>query len=150
MAVLERWIFRITVLFMARLAHIVGAKALVESGGAAIHTFPVDLSDTMNFAGCLTSTDLLEKAFLAQEILFLSLFRLGISHLLLAIDEATEVRHFAAVALVYGATLVGESLSLSIVVSVIFDDTGVLKDALLLSILECKLLALLLEADKRA
>ena len=94
MAVLKRWIACAVVLIMARLAHVVGTEAAEESSGAAIHAFPVDLYLSMLFAGSLSGADFLEKAVLAHEVLRLR-FALSVVCFLLAVDQSTEVGHFA-------------------------------------------------------
>lgn len=149
-AVFERRSEGAVVLLVAREAEVVCAEASVKGGGAAELALPVNLDVTVLFASSLASTDLLEEALLAHEVLFLCLVGLSIVHFLLAVNEATEVRILAAVAEVDRAALVGESLSLSVVVTADFCDTWILEDALLLSVLKSEFLALLLETDKRA
>ena len=93
-AVLKRRVLRAIVLIMARLAHVVGTEAAEESSRAAVHAFPVDLYLSMLFAGSLSGADFLEEAVLAHEVLRLC-FALSIVSFLFAVDQSTEVRHFA-------------------------------------------------------
>ena len=93
-AVLERWVARPIVLIMARLAHVVGTEAAEESSRAAVHAFPVDLYLSMLFAGSLSGADFLEEAILAHEVLGLCR-SLCVVSFLLAVDQTTEVGHFA-------------------------------------------------------
>ena len=137
---------RLHVLFVAPVAEVVSTEAAVESSGAAVHALPVDLGISVLLAGSLTSTDLLEEAVLADKVLLLSL----LCHLLTAVNETTEVRLLAGVALVDRAAEVGVGLRAAVEVTILLSNTGILKDTLLLSVDKSDLLDLLLEAQERA
>ena len=63
-----------------------------------------------------SSSNFLQKTVLAAEILFRGLALFHISHLLLAVNQATKIRFLTVVALINGAAMVGKLLWLSIVV----------------------------------
>ena len=136
--------------FVAIIAEVVCSEAAEEGSGAAEHALPVDLSIAVLFAHSCSSTHLLQEAVLAEEVLLGGLAIVSVSHLLLAVDKATEVRLLAFVALVEGATVVGELLWPSIVVVTNCGKSLIRKDALFLSILKSELFNTLFKADKRA
>ena len=96
--------------------------------------------------GC-SSTHFLQKTILAEEVLLRGLAIVSVSHLLLAVDQATEVGLFAFVALVEGAAMVGELLWLSIVVVANCGKPFICKNALFLSIHKSELLYTFFQAD---
>ena len=134
-AVMESHVFLI-VIVVAALAHVMRAEAAKESDAAAELAFPVDLRGAMLFALSLTGANRLKKAFLAEKILLLGLLLLGVSHLLLTVDEATEVWLLAVVALVERTPVVRVFLRLPEVGIRFVAKTFVLKKALLLGVLE--------------
>jgi hypothetical protein len=75
-------------LVVAVIAEIVGSEAVEESGGTAVHAFPVNLFISVRVASGLTSTDFHEEATLAQKVFLLRLLAGG----LLAVNETTEER----------------------------------------------------------
>ena len=89
------------------------AKAAKESNRAAEHAFPVDLCPAMFLASSLTSTHFFEDAFLAEKIFLLGITLLSI--LLLTVNETTEERLLAAMALVERAAAVCKFLRLVVV-----------------------------------
>ena len=146
-AVLEGRVEGAVVLIVAWLAHIVSTEAAEESGGAAVHAFPVDLSFAVLFAVGGTGTDFLEEAVLAKKV-----FLLGIACVvgcfLLAVNETTEVGLLATSALVEGAAVVGVFLRL-VVVDVIWVLKSLIgKDSLALCILEGLSLNLFLQGNQ--
>ena len=110
---------------MAGFAHKVGTEAVEEGSGAAVHAFPVDLSLSVLGAGGLANTHLLDKAVLAHQV-FLSFICIVLCSLH-AVDETTEVRLLASVALVESAAVksVLERLSIEVVTNSV--DTVVLR-----------------------
>ena len=134
-------------LVVASLAEVVSTEAVEESSGAAEHALPVDLGSAVLLTSGLTGTDLLEEAFLADQVLLLGL--LSHLHLITAVDETTEVGLLAGVALVDRAAEVGVGLWAAVEVAILLSDTGILKDALLLSVDQSHLLDLLSEAQER-
>ena len=85
----------------------------------------------MFLTDALARADFLQDAVLAEQVLGLGLRLLSVVHLLLTIDQATEVRFLAAVALVKRASVVCKLLRLA-KVSVTFScEALVAKDALL-------------------
>ena len=135
------------VLLVAIIAEVVCSEAAEECDRAAEHALPVDLNITMLFAICLTSSHFLQETILAHEVF---LFGLVITSLLLTVDESTEVRLFACVALVEGAAVVGVSLWLSVVVVTNRGESLIGKDALHLCVPKSHLFNFLLEAEERA
>lgn len=119
---------------MAWIAHVVRTEAAVQSSGATVLALPVDLLGAVFLTRGLTSTDLLQNAVLAQQVLFLGVALLSVGHLLLAVDQASEVRLLTAMALVEGATMVGVLLRLAKVCVALGRKTLILEDALFLSI----------------
>jgi hypothetical protein len=81
-------------------------------------------------ASGLTSTDLFKEASLAQKVFLLSLLTGG----LLAVNETTEERRLALVALVESAAVHGKLLRLIEVVVSLSKDALIVEDTLLLSI----------------
>ena len=79
---------------MACFTEPVSSMAEVYCNGAAVHAFPVDLYLSMLFAGSLSGADFHEEAILAHEVLGLCR-SLCVVSFLLAIDQTTEVGHFA-------------------------------------------------------
>ena len=137
----------VAVLLVAIIAEVVCSEAAEEGSRTAEHALPVDLNIAMLFACGLTSSHFLQETILAHEVL---LFGFIITSLLLTVDESTEVRLFACMALVEGAAVVGELLWLSIVVVAHCRKPLICKDALFLSVLKSELLNTFFKANQRA
>ena len=148
--VLERRVLSTHVFIMARVAHVVRSEAAEERNGTAVHALPVDLDAAMRLAGGLSGTDLLEEAILAEEVFFLGLALLSVGHLLLAVDETTEVGLLATVALVEGCAVVGELLGVVVVSITHSGETFIMEDPLIFSVLKSLLLNMLFEGNERA
>ena len=99
----ERYIW---VFIVARLAHAMGTKT--EEGGhfATIHTFPRYLISSMLLTLVYTDSCHFYEAALTEQILFLRFLLLSICSLLLAVNEAAEVRILTVVTQVKGAPMV--------------------------------------------
>ena len=69
----------------------------------------------MLITNCFSNTDFFQNTVLAEKILGFRLVPLSIVHLLFTVDETTEVRLLAVVALVEGAAMVGKLLRFLIV-----------------------------------
>ena len=136
------------IVIVAVIAHEMSTEAVEQSHAAAEHAFPVDLCFAVDFANCLTRADLLQDAVLAEKILGLRLVPLDVVHLLLAVDEAAEVRLLAIVALVERAAMVGKFLRLLVVYVVNVAQALILENSLLLSMDHCMRLNLLLETEE--
>ena len=108
------------VFLVAGEAHVVGSEAAVEGSRAAVHAFPVDLDGSMLWAFGLTSTDLLQQTLLAEKIFFLCLLLFLVCHLLLTVNQTSEVRLLAAMALVNRASEVRKFLRSSVKVASLF------------------------------
>ena len=148
--VLERRVLSTHVFIMARVAHVVRSEAAEERNGTAVHALPVDLDATMRLAGGLSGTDLLEEAILAEEVFFLGLALLSVGHLLLAVDETTEVGLLATVALIEGCAVVGELLGIVVVGITDSGETLIMENPLIFSVLKSLLLNMLFEGNERA
>ena len=149
MAVLKRRIKSTVILIVAWLAHVMSSKAAEKCCRAAVHALPVDLDCSVLRAFSLTSTDFLQKAILTKQVFLFRRLLLLIGHLLLAVNETAKVRFLASVALVDGASLVGKFLRTAIVISGLFNNSRILKDALLFGVDESQLFCLFLEANER-
>ncbi len=109
-----------------------------ESCIAAIDALPVNLIGTVLIAFFGAYTDLLQKAVLAQELLFLGLILLLLGgHENLAIDQATKVRTLAPMTLVERAMVVGVSLRIAKVDVALLKDALVFQKTLLFAIDQC-------------
>ena len=86
----------------------------------------------MFLAGSLTGSNFFEDAVLAEKLFLLCLELLRI--LLLTVDEATEVRLLAAVALVERAAAVGEFLRLAEIDVILSEESLIIKNALSLGV----------------
>ena len=86
---------------------------------------------------------------MAEKVLFLGLLLFGVGHLLFAVDETTEVRLLAVVALVEGAPMVRILLRPSEIDVRRVAKALILEQALLLGVLERLLFHLLFEAEER-
>ncbi len=133
---------------VARLAEVVRSETAVERHRAAVLALPINLNIAMLGASSLSSADLLEEAVLADQVLRLGVLGLGTLHL--AIDEATEVRLLAGVALKDRAAVHGVLERLLVVDVAWSGQSFVLKDALFLSALHGKGLSFLFNAHKRS
>jgi hypothetical protein len=149
-AVMERRILSTHVLIVARVAHVVGAEAAEKSNGTAVHALPVDLNAAVRLTRSLTSTNLLKEAILAEEIFLLGLTLLCVGHLLLTVNETTEVGLLASVALVKGGAVVSELLRLSVVDITLSRESLVIEDSLVFRVLESLLLNILLQGNEGA
>ena len=134
---------------MARIAHVVCAEAAEESNGTTVLAFPVDLDAAVCLTRCLTSTDLLEKAILAEKIFFLGLALLSVGHLLFTVDETSEVRLLATVALIEGSAVVCKLLGLAVINVTLSDKSFIVEDSLAFSVLECFPLNMLFKGNER-
>ena len=101
----------------------------------------------MFLAGSLTGSNFFEDAILAEKLFLLRLELLRI--LLLTVDEATEVRLLAAVALVERAAAVGEFLRLAVIDVILSDESLIIENALSLGVQEGLFLNSLFERDER-
>ena len=119
---------------MTLIAHEVSTKAMERCSAAAEHALPVNLCFAVFIANFFTGTYLLKNAILAQEILGLGLTLLNSVHLLFAVDEATEVRLLAPMALIEGASVVRELLRLTEVNVLTVGKALVTENSLLLGI----------------
>ena len=128
---------------MAWFAHVVCAEAAEESNGTTVLTLPVDLDAAVFFTRCLTSTDLLEETILAQKIFFIGLALLSVGHLLLAVNETTEVGLLATVALIKGGAMVCKFLGLAVVNVTLSGKSLIVEDSLTFGVLQCFLLNML-------
>ena len=70
---------------VALVAHVVSAKAVEDSNGAAEHALPVYLRLTMLFTDILAGPNLFQYAILAPEVLRLGLDLLSIVHFLFTV-----------------------------------------------------------------
>jgi len=147
-AVLEGWVQCPVVLIMARIAHVVRAKAAEQGSRATVLAFPVDLSFAVCFAISLTGSNLLQEAILAEEIFRLGVLLLLVCHLLLAIDQSAEVRLLAPITLVERASVISELLGLAKVDIAFFGQTFIVQEALLFGVDESLLFDGLLEAKE--
>ena len=86
-------------------AEVIGAPAAVSCNRAAVHTLPVNELNTVFLALSHANSHLIKHALLAQKILFLSRTLLSCVHLLLAVNQTTEVGLLALEALVERATM---------------------------------------------
>lgn len=101
---------------VAGLAEVVGTPAAVRGDRATVHALPVDHVNAVFLALSLANTHLFQQALLAEQFLLPRLtLPLCCSHLLLAVDETTEVGLLTAVAEVEAATMVGVLLGPAIV-----------------------------------
>jgi hypothetical protein len=98
-------------------------------------------------AGSLTGSNFFEDAVLAEKLFLCSLALL--CHLLLTVDEATEVRLLATVALVEGAAAVGKFLMLAVIDVILGDESFIVEDTLPLGVREGLFLNTLFERDER-
>jgi len=137
-------------LIVARVAEVMGSEAAVESCRAAELAFPVDLFVAVLFAGSGACTDLLKETVLAEEIFFLGVVLLGVCHLLLAVDQPTEVRLLARVALVEGAAMESVLLWFAEVGITLGCEAGVAQETLLLSVFKSLFLDSLFKGVERA
>ena len=126
------------------------AKAVEEGHTTAELAFPVDLSNTVLLARGLSSSNSLEHAGLAEQVFLLSFLLFRVVHLLLTVDQTSEVRLLALVALIERASMISELLGLSEIGISRSDDSFISKDSLLISILESLLLNILLQCKERA
>ena len=85
-----------------------------EGNRTTVHALPVDLCITVLVAIGCSCTNFLQKTVLATEILLRGLALFRVSHLLLAVNQATKVRFLTLVALINGAAMVSELLWLSV------------------------------------
>jgi hypothetical protein len=132
---------------MTGIAKVSSAKAAEEGYGAAELAFPVDLFNAVLLAGSLTGSNILEDAVLAEKFFLCRLALL--SHLLLTIDKATEVRLLATVALVEGAAAVGEFLRLAVIDVILSCEPLIAEETLPLGVRERLLLNALFEREER-
>ena len=144
MAIFNNWALTAIV---AALAHVMSAKAAVESYSAAVHAFPVNLGPAVDLAISLTGSHFFKDAGLAEKIFLLGITLLCI--LLLTIDKATKVWLLATVALVERAAAVGEFLRLAEIDVIRSDESLIIKNALCLGVQEGLFLNSLFERDKR-
>lgn len=120
---------------MARFAHVVCAEAAKESNGTAVLAFPVNLDAAVFLARCLASTNLFEKAILAEKIFFFGLALLSVGHFLFAVNETAKVGLLASVTLIKGSAVVCIFLRLSEVNVTFIIKSFIVKDSLAFSIL---------------
>ena len=85
---------------VALIAHVVSAKAVEDSNGAAEHALPVYLRLPVLFTDILAGSNLFQDAILAPKVLRLRLCFLSIVHFLFAVDKATKVWLFTLVAFI--------------------------------------------------
>jgi len=128
----------------------VSTEAAEKRGGAAIHALPVNLRGAVLNAGGLARANLLQEASLAKQVFRLGLPRLLVSHLLLAVDKATEVRLLAPIAQVDRAAEVCKGLFSAVEVAGLFSDSGVAQNALFLCVDKSQAFAFLLKAEQGA
>ena len=146
------WLVLACVGIVAGFTEVCRAKAAVNGDTATELALPVDLRAAMLLARSGASTDLAQNATLAEKIL---LFRVllptfSVCHLLLAVDQASEVRLLALMALVEGASVVREFLRFAEVGIARRGQALVSEKTLLLRIIECLFLNELLQGQKRA
>ena len=129
----------------------VSCSEAAEQGYAATElAFPVDLRSAVFLTRCSSSTNLFQQAVLAQQVLLLRLLLLCVCHLLLTIDQSTEVGLLATITLVEGAPVIGELLRSAEVRIGLRSQALIVQKTLLLSVVERLPLDLLFQADKRA
>ena len=135
---------------MALLAEVVRAKAAVDGHAAAELALPVDLCRSVLGTSGRASSDPLEQAVLAKEVLLSGLLPLSVSHLLFAVDKAAEVGLAALATFVEGASLKSILLLLAEVIVSLSCHTTIAEDALLLGTLNCHLFYLSFQLKKRS
>ena len=88
----------------------------------------------MFLASCLTGTHFFEDAILAKKIFLLGVTLLSI--LLLTVDEASEERLLASVALVERTAAVGKFLRFAVIDVILSDESLIIENALSLGVQE--------------
>ena len=137
---------------MALITQVGSTIAFEEGKRAAKHAFPVYKTCAM-FGAATTraNTQLFHQAVLAEQVLLLSLSLLQSVHLLLAVDQATEVGLVAPVTQVESTPVVGELLRLAKVkVIYVCCHASVVEDALLFGADQSLLLDHCLKVKHRA
>ena len=85
---------------VTRFTEVVCAPAMELCNRAAVHALPISEFNAVLLTFSLTNSHLLHQALLAQEVFFSRLALLLCLHLLLTVNQTTEVWLFAAEALV--------------------------------------------------
>ena len=113
--ILQSRIASTIVFIMAAIAHRVSSEASEKGYITAIHAFPVYVIFTVYSAIVKTISHINSETVLADEVFFLCISLGCISSFLLAVNESSEVRLFASMALIKGAAMISKFLWLPVI-----------------------------------
>ena len=136
---------------VAGLAEVGCTEAAVDGDAAAVLALPVDLREAVLLTLGGASANLAQEAALAEQVLgFGVLVSLCVGHILLAVDEPTEVRLSALEALVEGASVHRELLRLAEVSISWRGESLIIQETLFLSVVQSLKLDSFFEVEQRA